>query len=745
MIRPPRRPDRRPYAEASSRPRLAWRSERRRLYLGAAVCAVAALAAILVAYRVSLLPPALHPREVVFSVAQAEALVDTPTSQLTDQAENRDVAGPPIQAQYLTLLLYTDSFRREIARAAGIPGQEVSVSGPFTLWNLTPLTVPVGASVPSILPVNKNYRLLVDVDGVNPMMTFYGQAPTTRAAIAIVNAARGMLQRYVAQREASFPVAPEYRVSLRPLGATTGGVVDPTGRIQLMGFVFVLSLLLGGGLVALAEVRRRPGGRRRPAPAPISVPGPRAGDQPADDWPHTRRLLPWFLAVFVGAIFLVPIESITLPLHLPFGSTPDRVLLVVLAFLWFVSLMMFTGPARPRVRFTRVHVLLFAFVGLACAGIALNGHTLGTYQEVTPVLKKLVVLFSLVLLFMIAASSLRPREIAKMLQFILALGVIVAIASIIEAREHFDIFYSLWAKVLPVQPPPSLDTLDSIGRLSIEGPTTQPLELASLLSMVLPIAIIGAIDATTRRRRLLYLLAMAIVLGGAVATDRKTSVVTPVIGVLVLLAYRPRPVIRGILISALPVFLVVHLAAPGHIGSTLSELLPGNINSVATTQDRTARYDAVRPDVMSHLLLGRGFESYDPHKYRILDNEYLGLLIGTGAVGLTLYLAVFGALFGFGHAMIRGPNRRDASSALALQAALAIACVSNVLFDVLSFSHVSYLFVLVGAMIVALRTRSTMEVSPDTVEPRSVRAHREPSAHRRFAPPERRSPALTPR
>ena len=48
-----------------------------------------------------------------------------------------------------------------------------------------------------------------------------------------------------------------------------------------------------------------------------------------------------------------------------------------------------------------------------------------------------------------------------------------------------------------------------------------------------------------------------------------------------------------------------------------------------TDKQRVERYDAVRPDVMSHLVLGEGYDSYDPLKFRFLDNEYLGLLINT--------------------------------------------------------------------------------------------------------------------
>jgi polysaccharide biosynthesis protein PslJ len=259
--------------------------------------------------------------------------------------------------------------------------------------------------------------------------------------------------------------------------------------------------------------------------------------------------------------------------------------------------------------------------------------------------------------------------------------------------------------VVPTNLPLELDQLDNIGRLTVDGPTSEPLELAALLAMVIPFAVIGAADATTRRRRVMYIVAATILLAGSIATQRKTSVVASLVGLLVLVAYRPR-LIRALLVAAVPVFAVVHFIAPGQIGSLLAQLLPGHATTVTTTTDRVARYDAVRPDVMSHFLFGRGYQSYDPLKYRILDNEYLGLLIGVGVIGLAVYLAIFSGLIKVAHPTIRGPDRSRAAAGLPLMAALAVVIVSNALFDVLSFPHVSYLFFFIAAMLLVLRQRS---------------------------------------
>ncbi len=239
--------------------------------------------------------------------------------------------------------------------------------------------------------------------------------------------------------------------------------------------------------------------------------------------------------------------------------------------------------------------------------------------------------------------------------------------------------------------------------------------------MVLPFAVIGSIDAATRRRRVLYTIAIALLLAGGLATSRKTSLVAPVGAILLLVVYRPRTVGRALLGLALVLGVLVHFTSPGALGSVLTQLEPGHVNNVLSTTDRTARYDAVRPDLLTHPLLGRGYESYDPHKYRILDNEYLGLLITTGLLGTLAYLGIFAAMMSAAHRTIRGPDRRRASFALAAFASVGVIALASALFDVLSFPHVPYLLFFLGAMILALR-----EHSPATQPVRRRVAHPRP-------------------
>ena len=675
----------------------------------ATLLAVAALAAVLVGYRPSIAPPGLHPRGVELGAARAQILVDTADSVLADVrplAQYQSELGSQTALSYV-LYLHTEAATAAIGREIGLGEKSIAASGPFTLLLDRTNYAHEAPAVPETRQVDRSYRLLADVDGAHPVLSLYAQAPTAHAAAAIVDAARALLQRHVAELQAARALPINSAVVLHSLGPTTKGTVDPGTRWQLMLLAFAMVLIIGSSLMWARRMRvlrdrRTASGLVRLDRLDDELPG-------SDEWPHTKRILPWALAGFIAMLFLVPFDSINLPLHLPVNGTLDRPVLIALAMLWFVSVAVVSGAARPRIKLGRVHFAALAFLAVCLLSVVLDGHALANMDEIELTVKKLALLISYIVFFVIAASVLRPREVPRFAALMVALGVIVAIGTVIEYRYQYNVFYSLWGKVLPVTKPEGFDTVDSIGRLTVYGPTLQPLELAAMFSMVLPFAILGSMDAATPRRRLLYLIAVGILVAGGVATARKTSFVVPGAVILLLLAFRPRDMLRALAKLGLVLLVVAHFASPGAIGSIASQLEPGHVNSALTTTDRTARYDAVTPDLLRHPLLGRGYESYDPHKYRILDNQYLELLITVGALGTLIYLTMFGAMMSAALPLIRDRSKRDprrSSLALAAFATVFAALIGSALFDVLSFPHVPYILFFVAAMILALREPS---------------------------------------
>jgi polysaccharide biosynthesis protein PslJ len=656
----------------------------------------------------------LKPRNIEFATAKNQLLVDTDPSMLVDADSNW--LGTTKLALTYTLYLKTNAAREAIGQAIGVHAGAVASSGPFTtLLDRTNLAVRV-PQPPS--PEKRLYRLVIDVAPNRPLVTLYGQAPNTREAKAIVDTARELLIESVNSQQASFHLPDGSKAVLRPLGETEGGMVNPGARLQFMGFAFAFVLV--GGLLGYVWMRRRREARASRVRQPELD---RLDEEPenADDWPHTTRVMPWLLAGFVVMLFTIPFDAISLPINLPLDSKLDRIYIIPMTLLWLCSLALVTGPARPRIRLTRVHFAALVFFGVCCASLVLNRDALITLGEFQLGLKKLVLLATYMLFFAIAASTIRPREISRYVTLMIVLATIAAVGAILEYRLKINPFYQWTGKILPVAMPSDIFSRDSIGRISVYGPAGQPLELATILAMVLPFALLRAIETPEKRRRMVYMLAAGLLVAGAMATVRKTSFIAPTVAVLVLIGYRPRVVVRKLLPLALILGVVVHFSSPGAFGSVLSQLNPTAFNSVLTTKDRTSDYDAVRPDVMSHVLFGRGFQTYDGHKYRILDNEYLALAIGVGFLGLTAYLLMFGAALTAAHPTIRGPDPRRASLALGCAGAVVVMAVVTLLFDNLSFPHVPYLFFFIAALVVVLRQRSpVVGTAPATAPVRST-------------------------
>jgi O-antigen ligase len=147
--------------------------------------------------------------------------------------------------------------------------------------------------------------------------------------------------------------------------------------------------------------------------------------------------------------------------------------------------------------------------------------------------------------------------------------------------------------------------------------------------------------------------------------------------------------------------LILHVLAPGAMGSLRQQLQPSRVTATSSTQQRQNDYAAVTPDILSHPAFGRGYGSYDGLTYRILDNQYLGLLVTTGVVGAGLFLVMLLTAMGSAHRLARDRSSPHGPVMLAACAAVASFLVASALFDVLSFPHVTYLLCFVLGLIAA--------------------------------------------
>ena len=427
----------------------------------------------------------------------------------------------------------------------------------------------------------------------------------------------------------------------------------------------------------------------------------------------------------MAMLWLIPFDTIKLTVSLPFDLHLDRIVLPFILLAW--GLVFACGRSGAlRLRLTPIHVAIGSFVLIAFLSVVVNAAALNQALMLKDAIKHLLLLGSYAAFFLVIATAVRPSEVRAFLNYTLVLAVLCGIGTLVEFRFHYNVFYSLSATLFPsslfqVGQAYSSGLVDEIGRVVILGPGEVGLEVASMLAMAVPLALVGIMHAKRRRSRFLYGVAASVVLAAGLSTDEKTSIVAPLIAIIALICFRPR-LLRRLLPLFLVMILAAHVLAPGAIGSVTEQFAGGRLNAVGTTQHRQDGYDAIRPLVWSHPALGAGFGSYNGVLNRILDNQMLDNLIETGVIGEVAYILMPVVVLATAIPLIRA--RRNASSRDALGAAVGAVVFLTVscLFDDMSFPHVPYIFLTAAGFVAVLWQQSKTDAEAQPAPHRSALA-----------------------
>jgi hypothetical protein len=738
------------------------RSPTRRKALVPAIVAISALIALVPAIwsvsKVSLLPPKIESRQLQTAGAITRVLVDFESSRIADRRETWPYFNAlRVRTDLLAKLMATPPALRYVGQRAHIPAAEIAAVAPVTATVQSVLTEP-GSEQRSreILLSTKPFRIEVQNRPEAPVLNIYTQAPSVAQAERLGNASVAGLRDYLRALASREGFDPDTQVQLNQLGRARGGVLNPgvnkkvAGLAYLLAFalscstLYALALLRKGSVTRNADSeaglpaalasnsqRRSPpegGGFGRSAAAlaavgpaePLSIPWPGRGGltggalplrpptfslrelvTDAGDWPRTTRVLPWMIAIFIAMLWLVPFDSIELKASLPMDLKFDRLVLPFIVVTWLLALLAGARDA-PRLRVTWIHIAAGAFVSVACLSVIIDAGDLSQALEIETSVKKLPLLMAYLSLFVIMASTVRRTEVGAFLKLTLGLAVLCALGMIWEYRFSFNIFFDWTGKVLP-----DLFTIqefgsgyDDAGRRLTHGPAAHPLVAVTMLSMALPLALVGIIQAREWRGRILYGAFACILMLGVLATQRKTAILAPVSVVLTLAYFRRRELLRMAPIGAV-LLVVLVLVSPGTISPVTDQFKPDRLGA-NNVSDRASDYDAIRPDVLTHLAFGRGYGSYQPIGHRILDSEVLVRIVEMGAVGLIAFILLPLSVVATGRSTITSRHPDWAPPVLAGVAVAIVFLVGAALFDSMSFPQVPYIFLCFAAFVVVV-------------------------------------------
>lgn len=366
--------------------------------------------------------------------------------------------------------------------------------------------------------------------------------------------------------------------------------------------------------------------------------------------------LPMVLALVLGAFYVV---SVVTGLHDPIGFRhPGRIGLALLLLSTCIS-----------------YVLLYA--GLTGGSIVPARAAADRWL--------LLVLASAAVASATTESVRTQRDVLRLVRWLMAGAFFCGLVALIQFV--FTVNPMEWvAKAMPGFVNNGGDTpFQERGSLTrVAGSTFHSIELAAVAAMLLPLSVWRAVY-DDRGRKWFHWATVALLIFALSSTVSRTSLLGALIALIVFVPFLG-PVGRRWVLVLTPIAVgLLFLLIPGLIGTLSSSVTAGEDDpSVA---NRTNNYPRVAHMVSEHVFFGKGPGNYvAENATQILDNQYLGMTVTQGFVGLiaiTFYLFLPGLAALLAALSASAPRLRALGGAVAAGGLVAATC--SFTFDSFSF------------------------------------------------------------
>ena len=427
-----------------------------------------------------------------------------------------------------------------------------------------------------------------------------------------------------------------------------------------------------------------------------------------------RYILAWptLLAYVIVVLLFIPIRRYTIGGGLPIALEPYRLLVALVVAMWLLAVLV-----DPKVRFRRLgfDAPVIAFVLAAIASLALNIGWINGTGITGSVLKQVSIFASFLLIMYFTASAIKTRrQLDVMIMLLVAGGVVIAAATLVEWKTSQNFFNTLdrYIPILRVDPDRALSTDVRGGRVRAYASAEHPIALGAMLVLLLPLSIY----LFRRKRQVIWLAAAALLVFGALASGSRTAA-GMLAALLVSFFWIKRAETVKLLPMLVPLFVACQVVMPGTLGTFKAIIFPEGGSVIEEQKGGTGAGEGRVADLGPSLeqfarkpFLGQGFGSRltsqsDPIvNARILDNQWLATLLEVGVFGTLALLWLYVRAV----RMLARRAKNDATPygwlLATLAAGLTAYAVGMFTYDSFSFIQVTFVsFIMLGIAGAALR------------------------------------------
>lgn len=335
-----------------------------------------------------------------------------------------------------------------------------------------------------------------------------------------------------------------------------------------------------------------------------------------------------FLCFYCVLLFALPAQLIVPGMGA--GGGPAS-LLALVGLGWWVVATLIPGEKTYRTR----NPVRFAII--AYLAIVLVTWITGKTRPLTPLEsttsdRAMLALLGLVGIAMIAIDGLETRaDVEQVIRWMVGASMIMVIVGLVQFYFNYDL-----ARYLRLPGLQYNSEIGSLRRRSIfnrpRGTTLHSIELGVVSASLIPIAYWRTQILRTKRS---WVAVPLLALSAMVSLSRSAILAIAIVGAVFIIGVTWRQ--RLAIVALASVFVVaVGVLVDGLVG-TIGSLFT-NADNDPSVQARLDRFPAVVELVAEYPWFGRGFGTFTPEDYLLLDNEIQKSAIETGLIGVTLLI-----------------------------------------------------------------------------------------------------------